>query len=230
MGLQRTNGDFQTPLEDIVQETQRIMNAADKHEAVIRLFGGMAVRFHCPSATHQSLGRKYVDIDFMGLRRQSRDIKKLFLELKYAPREVFNALQGDKRLIFNDLEHERRVDIFLDVFEMCHTFELKDRLRVDKPTISLADLLATKLQVVEITEREYRDIIALMHDHEVGESDAPETINGAYLAKLCGNEWGLYKTFLREHCEYPICASRIWLENWIARTRTETFAGFARTI
>ena len=171
------------------------MDAADKHEIALRLFGGMAVRFHCPSATHRSLGRKYVDIDFMGLKKQARDIKRLFLELGYAPREIFNALQGDRRLIFNDLEHERRVDIFLDVFEMCHSFEFKDRLKVDKPTISLADLLATKLQVVEITEREYRDIIALIHDHQVGDSDAPEVINGTYLAKLCGNDWGIYKTF-----------------------------------
>jgi hypothetical protein len=179
MELHMTNGEAQTPLGDITQETQRIIDAADKHETVMRLFGGMAFRFHCPSATHRSLGRKYVDIDFMGLRKQSRDIRKLFVELRYAPREIFNALQGDRRLIFNDLQNERRVDIFLDVFEMCHTFELKDRLRVDKPTISLADLLATKLQVVEITEREYRDVIALMHDHDVGDSDAPETINGA---------------------------------------------------
>jgi len=132
----------------------------------------------------------------MGLKKQSRDIKKLFTELGYAPREIFNALQGDKRLIFNDIVNERRVDIFLDVLEMCHRFELKDRLAVDKLTIPLADLLATKLQVIEITEREYKDIISLLHDHEVSDSDTPETINGAYLAQVCADDWGIYKTFL----------------------------------
>ncbi len=130
----------------------------------------------------------------MGLRKQSRLIRKLFIELGYAPREIFNALQGDKRLIFNDLENERRIDIFLDVFEMCHRFELKDRLTVDKLTIPLTDLLATKLQVIEITEREYKDIISLLHDHEVSDSDAPEAINGAYLAQVCADDWGIYKT------------------------------------
>jgi hypothetical protein len=179
----------------MIEETQRIIDAADKHDMVLRLFGGLAVRFHCPSATHRSLGRKYVDIDFMGLLKQSRDIKKLFVELGYVPRGIFNAMSGDKRLIFNDMKHARRVDIFLDVFEMCHILKLKDRLLIDKPTIPLADLLATKLQVVEITEREYRDIIALVRDHEVGDSDAAETINGAYLARVCGDDWGIYKTF-----------------------------------
>ena len=162
---------------------------------MLRLFGGMAIRFHCPSATHRSLGRKYVDIDFMALRKQSREIKKLFAELGYVPRDRFNALQGDKRLIFNDIENGRRVDVFLETFEMCHKFDFKDRLTIDTPTITLADLLATKLQVVEITEREYRDVMALLLDHEIGDSEKPETINGSYLAGLCANDWGIYKTF-----------------------------------
>jgi len=131
----------------------------------------------------------------MALRKQSRDIRKLFAELGYVPRERFNALQGDKRLIFNDIENGRRVDVFLETFEMCHRFNFKNRLTIDNPTIPLADLLATKLQVVEITEREYRDVMALVRDHEVGDSDKPETINGAYLAGLCSDDWGIYKTF-----------------------------------
>ena len=184
-----------TPLPDIVQETQRVVDAAAKKSIVLRLFGGLAIRFHCPSATHRSLGRKYADIDFMALRKQSRDIKKFFAELGYVPRDRFNALQGDKRLIFNDIENGRRVDVFLETFEMCHRFDFKNRLTIDNPTIPLADLLATKLQVVEITEREYRDVMALVRDHEVGDFDKPETINGAYLAGLCSDDWGIYKTF-----------------------------------
>jgi hypothetical protein len=78
---------------------------------------------------------------------------------------------------------------------MCHKFDFKDRLLLDKYTVSLADLLATKLQVVEITEREYRDIISILNDHEIADSDAPERINGKYLAKLCSEDWGIYKTF-----------------------------------
>jgi hypothetical protein len=183
-----------TPLADIVKETERIIDLAEKQNVILRLFGGLAIRFHCQSATHRSLERKYADIDFMGLSKQARNIKKLFTELGYAPREVFNAYYGDQRLIFNDLTNERRIDIFLDVFKMCHKFDFRDRLILNKPTIPLADLLATKLQVVHITEREYRDIIALVHDHEIGDSDGPETINGLYLAKLCSEDWGIYKT------------------------------------
>jgi len=183
------------PETDIVKEAERIIATAEKNGITLRLFGGLAVRFHCPSATHRELARKYADIDFMGLRKQARGMKKLFVDLGYAPRDVFNALQGDTRLIFNDVNNGRRVDIFLDIFEMCHRLDFKDRLLLDKYTIPLADLLATKLQVVEITEREYRDIISMFNDHEISDSDDPETINGRYLAKLCSQDWGIYKTF-----------------------------------
>jgi len=178
-----------------VQETQRILRAAEDRKVVLRLLGGLAVRVHSPSATHRLLEREYADIDVMGLRKQSKDINALFSELGYTPREIFNALQGDRRLIFNDLNNQRRVDVFLDVFAMCHHFDFRKRLLLDKNTISLSDLLATKLQVVHMTEREYKDLIALIHDHELGDSDAPETINGRYLSQLCAENWGIYKTF-----------------------------------
>ena len=184
-----------TPATDIVIEAQRIIDEAEKKQITLRLFGGLAVRFHCPSATHRALSRKYADIDFMGLKKQARGMKKLFVDLGYTSRDIFNALHGDTRLIFNDIENGRRVDVFLDVFEMCHKLDFKDRLLIDKYTIPLADLLATKLQVVEITEREYRDIIALVHDHEITDTETPDAINGQYLAKLCAEDWGIYKTF-----------------------------------
>jgi len=184
-----------TPYTDIIKETQRILCAAEDHDLTLRLLGGMAVRLHCPTAIHRSLERRYADIDFMALKKQREGVKELFLELGYSSREMFNVMSGGKRLIYNDVTNGRRVDLFFDVFEMCHRLNFKDRLLLDNPTITLADLLATKLQVVEMTEREYKDIIAIVHDHRIGDSDAPETINGAYLAQLCGDDWGLYKTF-----------------------------------
>lgn len=171
------------------------MDEAQKQAIMLRLFGGMAIRLRCPSAAHRNLQRKHADIDFMGLSKKSRKMRKFFVDLGYEPREFFNALQGNRRLIFNDIEQGRRIDIFLDVFEMCHKFDFRNRLSIDELTIPVADLLATKLQVIEMTEREYRDIIALVHDHEIGDAEGDETISEAYLAKLCADDWGIYKTF-----------------------------------
>jgi hypothetical protein len=183
------------PIEEIYEETKRILNAAEERGIKLRLVGGMAIRFRCKSALSDALTRKYADVDLVGHANQSRQIKTLFTDLGYGPRKRFNAIHGNKRLVFNDLEHQRRVDIFLDIFEMCHKFNFKDRLEVIPQTLPPADLLATKLQVVQMTEREYKDLICLLLDHSVGTTDEAEVINGAYLAKLAMDDWGIYMTF-----------------------------------
>jgi hypothetical protein len=182
-------------LESPTDEAKRIIEVAQQKKIILRLFGGVSFYFRCPSAKHRSLQRNYVDVDFMGHAKQSKEIKQLFDELGYVPRDRFNAMQGYRRLIFNDIEHQRRVDIFLDVFEMCHKFNFKDRLEIDQYTISLADMLATKLQIVEINQKDLKDVVSMFIDHDIGTSDAPEVINGTYLAKLCSDDWGIYKTF-----------------------------------
>ena len=97
--------------------------------------------------------------------------------------------------MFFDLPNERRVDIFLDYFDMCHKIDLRDRLALEPLTLTMADLLATKLQIFKTNEKDFKDIIAILLDHEVTESDEPNTINGKRLAKLCSQDWGIYKTF-----------------------------------
>lgn len=97
--------------------------------------------------------------------------------------------------MFFDLTKERRIDIFLDYFEMCHRIDLKDRLTLEPLTIPLADLLATKLQIFKTNEKDFKDIIAMLLDHDVVDTDQPDAISGKRLAKLCADDWGIYKTF-----------------------------------
>ena len=182
------------PEKDPVQEAERLVAEANKRGITLRLLGGIAFRLRCPSTLKESLKRNYLDIDFIGTRKQRKEIQNLFMEGGYAPRTTFNTMQGFRRLIFNDIANERRVDIFLNEFEMCHKFDFTDRLKLDTLTLPLADLLLTKLQVYEITEREYRDVIAMFTDHELGTSEDRNLINEKYIAKLCGDDWGLWRT------------------------------------
>ncbi len=115
----------------------------------------------------------------------------------YEPNQRFNALNGDTRLIFEDPTHQRRADIFLDTFHMCHTLHIGKRLALDDYTITISDLLMTKLQIVEINEKDVRDIIAILQDHDVANSAAPgnkEKIDTNYVAGLCASDWGLDTT------------------------------------
>lgn len=88
------------------------------------------MRLTSPSAGVPPLQRSYKDVDLVGRASQIRDLKKLFAFLGYVPRETFNMLQGGRRMIFNDMVSMRRVDVFLDYFEMCHKFDLRRLLRV----------------------------------------------------------------------------------------------------
>src|SRR3989449_2403729 len=178
-------------LED---EARRILQASSEKKVVLRLIGGVAIAMRCPSASREGLRRGYVDMDLVGHEKQSKAIKNFFAQMEYQPRERFNAMMGRKRLIFNDLVNQRRVDIFLDVFEMSHRFDFAERIELEALTLPLADLLVTKLQIVQINDKDLRDMATLIMDHDVGSADG-ETINASYMARLCSNDWGVYKTF-----------------------------------
>jgi hypothetical protein len=181
----------------ISDEAKRILDEAKQRGIVLRLFGGVAVKYHCPSASHRSLQRSYPDLDLFGRGKQGRDIRKLFTDLGYEPNQRFNALHGATRLIFEDEKNQRVVDIFLDIFKMCHTLHLGERLTLDDYTIPISDLLLTKLQVVEVNEKDIRDLIAILTDHDVVDQvpqGDKEVIDAAYISSLCAEDWGLDRT------------------------------------
>jgi len=183
------------PEEDVVKEALRISETGQSQNIVLRLLGGVAIAIRCPGAKNPAIARQYPDIDLAGFKKQGRAIRNLFSTLGYSANDMFNAIRGGSRLMFFDLHNKRRVDIFLDCFEMCHKIDLRDRLTIDPLTLPLADMLATKLQVFQTNSKDIKDIVAILLDHDVGHSDEPEMINGAYLAKLCADDWGVYKTF-----------------------------------
>ncbi len=181
----------------IADEAKRILDEAKARGIILRLFGGVAVKYHCPSASHRSLQRAYPDLDLFGTKKQGRLIRKLLSDLGYQPNQRFNALHGETRLIYDDPINQRTVDIFLDVFKMCHTFHFGERLALDDYTIPITDMLLTKLQIVEANEKDIRDLIAILRDHSVEASPSPankEAIDAGYIGKLCSSEWGLEKT------------------------------------
>ena len=125
--------DELTPLAGLEDEARRLLQASSNRKIVLKLLGGVAVSMRCPSASREGLRRTYADVDFVGHEKQSRAISDFFVEMGYQPRPRFNAMMGGKRLIFNDVANERRADIFLDVFEMCHKFNFGERVEHGAP-------------------------------------------------------------------------------------------------
>jgi hypothetical protein len=177
-------------------EAKEIVKQAAEKGLCLRLVGALAVRLHSMTSNSQEFGRKLSDLDFMGYSKQRRGIEAFFKAREYTSDEKFNYLHGDRRLIFFNERHEFQVDVFLDIFEMAHKFDMRGRLECDNLTIPLADLVATKLQIVQLNEKDVKDLLALVQDHELSTDDSDsERINIAYLAELCAKDWGVYKTF-----------------------------------
>jgi len=177
----------------MAQEATRIIEAASAEGIPLRLLGGLAIYFQCPSArSAERLQRTYNDLDFATLSKWGTKTRALFAKLGYTGNKTFNALHGHQRLLFWDEQHGRQIDIFIDRMQMCHTIDFRSRLQLDQRTLSLPDLLLTKLQIVEINEKDIIDVIALFYDHDITSNE--QGIHADYIAGLAANDWGLQKT------------------------------------
>ncbi len=173
---------------------RQIVEEAEKRGVRLRMLGGLAFKQLCPSS-RERYARDNKDLDLMGRREDSKRIVGLMEALGYRPREMFNKLNMGQRLIYYDMGNRRRVDIFLDEFTMCHRFNFKESILADTYTLPITQLVMTKLQVVEMTDKEYVDLVAAFHDFEVG--DRPGAIRADEISDLCSRDWGIYVTFTR---------------------------------
>jgi len=183
------------PQQDLVTEALRVVEEAKKQNVVLRLMGAIGVRLHCPEFTdlHRSMGREISDMDFIGYEKASSKIERFFESLGYAIRPLTYSFRQSGRLIFTDDANAKRIDVFLDRLAMCHTIDFSKRLEVDYPTIPLAELLLEKMQIIKLNEKDVKDTIVLLREHQIGQGDT-ETVNIAYIAKLLSNDWGFYYT------------------------------------
>lgn len=182
-----------SPLADIIEEARRLIAAAQGDRITLKLAGGLGIYFHAPSAREAPLRRPYRDLDFVSPSSQRAAVHAFFERSGYEPDTPFNTLQGLHRLRFLDRERHREVDLFFDRVRMCHTLDLRDRLNLPEGVLAPADLLLTKMQIVELNVKDLTDVAALLLDHPLGEGDG-DVINAAYIAALLARDWGLYRT------------------------------------
>jgi hypothetical protein len=181
------------PVANIAEEARRLLSEARARSLPLRLIGGIAIRLHATGEPPPALTREFKDIDLVTSRARSRDVTNLIVSLGYTPDNRFNTLNSGRRALFYDVPHERQLDLFVGSFEMCHKIPVADRLDADPDTVPLAELLLTKLQIVELNEKDLRDTLALVVDHEIADHDA-DAINGTRIAELCADDWGLWRT------------------------------------
>jgi hypothetical protein len=178
--------------EQFVAEAMDIVQRMKEANIPLRIMAGCAVRIHCPAHAQlqKRMQRNIRDIDFVTLRKYEKPLAVQLRKLGFTPEFV---KFGMDRGVYENKARGIILDTFYDRLNMCHPIEFVDRLENDFPTISLADLVLQKLQIIEINERDVKDIIVLFLEHEVGETDN-EIIDGKYIARLISDDWGFYHT------------------------------------
>lgn len=187
---------------EMLGEARRIIDFASERGIVLRLFGGLAVRVHCKAL--EFCERDYADLDVVGLARQRGQITALMDELGYQQNVfVAQATEGRQLQFYQQCSNgdaqahffvhpNDHIDVFLDTFKMDHRIELKERLGLERYTISVSDTLLTKLQIFQLNEKDVRDIVTLLKDLPLAEHDSPGAVNLTYIAERCAHDWGLY--------------------------------------
>jgi len=176
-------------------EIGQIVDALDGQGVPLRVLGSLGVSLHCPTsaALLPAFERTYADIDFAGYQRDARAVSAFLTSLGYVEdREVAITSEG-RRGLYDHLSKGIHVDVFFDRLEFCHQIPLDGRLDRDRPTIPLAELLLSKLQIVKINEKDVVDIILLLLDHELADADEG-AIDVGRVARLCAADWGLWRT------------------------------------
>jgi hypothetical protein len=181
------------PLEDTIQEAERVADAAKSKGVGVKLLGGAGVHLHSPSAHHPPLRRKYGDLDYVISSKDRKAALAFFPAIGYEANDRFNLMQGDRRLYFFDGNNGKQVDVFIDVIRMSHVIDLRGRLAHNGPCASPSDLLLSKLQIYEVNKKDLVDVTALVLDHPIKANDE-ESIDATYIGRLAAEDWGLYRT------------------------------------
>jgi hypothetical protein len=190
-----------TTLADPLAEALRIIALADERGLLVRLMGGLAFHAQAPTWTART-DRDGRDIDLATRSTDRTALSDLLIGEGYTPDRQYNALYGHKQLYFVDESKGRPVDVLVDRLEMCHRFEFRDRLAISRPTLPLAELLLTKLQIVKINRKDLLDVLILLASHPLAAASdgagegarAGATINVSRITGLTSADWGWWRT------------------------------------
>ncbi|HEX8975269.1 MAG TPA: nucleotidyltransferase family protein [Solirubrobacteraceae bacterium] len=180
--------------ERLLDEGPQLVRESEENGLSPRLFGGVGIRTLLGERFDPAFARPLHDIDLFVRKRDSRKLEALITAHGWEPEREFNALNGARRLLFDDPGNAAQIDVFVEVFEMCHALPLSDGLREPGLTLPGTELLMTKLQIVHLNAKDREDCYALLSGCTIGDT-GPATIDPARIAHLTARNWGLQHSF-----------------------------------
>lgn len=192
------------PTQVFIDEGKRLVDEAAKREIPLRLLGGVAIRIHCIEFLDfaeklMRLGegqQEYTDLDFISyMRFRKSKMRDFFEEMGYEKRPTTMSTAATQRHIYFHPKGWFYIDVFYDkLLAANHPLDFRRRLELDSPTITPADLLLEKLQIVFPGEKDIKDLLLLLRAHEISQEEEKNKINTKFIAAKLASDWGFWYT------------------------------------
>lgn len=177
---------------DLLHDAKSLIDLAAERNIALRLVGGLAIRLLTPELPPRS--RTGQDLDFASSSSTRRALIEMLTEQGYEPDKNFNALYGNKQLYFSHGNTGLAIDVLIDKLHMCHTLEFADRLTRMPYTLDAVDLLMSKLQIIELNEKDADDCLRLLVTFRLEDSSDPDAIDLRVFRSLVADDWGWWRT------------------------------------
>jgi hypothetical protein len=189
---------------DLQREAIDLVRDAEAAGLTLRLFGGTAVQIlvRSPLLTRPMPG----DIDCVGLSSELPALLCFFSSRGYQENDAVCRLFGTHRRAFEHSTSHVRVDLSLNVLLFARSIDLRRRLASRPVTLSVADLLLSKLQPKEIADKDVVDVINLLGTFTPAGQEGDGRFNLRWFADACSRDWGLFQ-LVHENLETVRCAT-----------------------
>jgi hypothetical protein len=183
---------------DPLPEAMTLAEGAARSGIGLKLLGGLAVRVLCPDYPPRL--RRDQDIDFACLSKERKKVATYLTDSGCQADRMFNNLNGDRQMYFV-APSGRPIDVMVDRLTMCHTLDLRPSFSRQPFTIDAIDVLLSKLQIVELNEKDARDIVHLLSALPLGGEGV--SLDTDRFRGLLGADWGWWRTVTGNLAKLP---------------------------
>ena len=176
-------------------QARHLIELARGRGLTLRALGTLGNYWHCHTA-REWLGSSSSPqvIELAGLAKETVALTDLFRDAGFEINARFSAFYGNQRALYENGSIPLRAQLFLDNYEMYHRFAFASHLSDEELTLPVTFLFLARLQSVEISDYELRELCALCLDHDLSFGPGREKIDGATITDLCADDWGWFKT------------------------------------
>jgi len=191
--------------DDPLPEALSLARGAAEAGLGLKLLGGLAVRVICPDFPPRL--RAGQDMDFACMGKGRKDVAAYLERSGCEPDRRFNNLNGDRQMYFN-APSGRPIDVMVNQLTMCHTLDFRPSFGSLPYTVDAIDVLLSKLQIVELNEKDAWDIFHLLSGVPIGRggSAAGPVLHTHPVTKVHSSERGRLRNVTRNPGKLPALA------------------------